>query len=148
MTRYALHLDLPADERAPATARRTLAAVLPLWGVADDVDTTSCTLVATELLTNAVRYAGRAPVGLDVLLGDGALTVAVTDTSPEPPRRRTATPGDESGRGVQLVEWLSEHWQVEQLPQGKRVSARMRVTAGPAALPPCAEQPGRAQACA
>ncbi|GAA3309457.1 hypothetical protein GCM10020295_74160 [Streptomyces cinereospinus] len=65
-------------------------------------------MIVSELVTNAVRYAG-GPVGLR-LIHDMFLFCEVTDPSNTQPRLRRAAPGDEGGRGLFLVAQLSKRW--------------------------------------
>lgn len=68
-------------------------------------------LLATELVTNAVRHAGT-PVELTVALGAGRVRIQARDRS----TARPASPPPDSEtrhRGLLLVEDLSENWGVE-----------------------------------
>jgi anti-sigma regulatory factor (Ser/Thr protein kinase) len=71
-------------------------------------------LLVSELVTNAVRISAQMPAQPPVRLqlrSDGArLLVLVTDASPLPPIPRDAAPGEESGRGLMLVQALSDRW--------------------------------------
>ena len=71
-------------------------------------------LLVSELVTNAVRISAQMPAQPPVLMrlrSDGArLLVLVTDASPLPPIRKDAAPGEESGRGLMLVQELSDRW--------------------------------------
>ncbi len=70
-------------------------------------------LLASELVTNAVRHgtpADHHAVGCDHSAG---LTVRGSDANPTPPTARTAGHGQDSGRGVALVDVPSDDWEVE-----------------------------------
>jgi hypothetical protein len=71
-------------------------------------------LLVSELVTNAVRVSAQMPARPPVRLqlrSDGArLLVLVTDASPLPPIPKDATPGEESGRGLMLIQELSDRW--------------------------------------
>ena len=71
-------------------------------------------LLVSELVTNAVRISAQMPARPPVRLhlrSDGTrLLVLVTDASPLPPIRKDAAPGEESGRGLMLVQELSDRW--------------------------------------
>lgn len=55
-----------------------------------------------------------------------ALLIEVFDTVPGKPERRDAATGDENGRGLAIVEALSETWGSHPHPRGKIVYARLR----------------------
>lgn len=98
-------------------------------------------LVVTELVTNAVRHAlgpeGSAeghvegtdyPLWLGLCLHPGHLVAAVTDPSPVPPRRRPAEELETGGRGLHLIEALSDTWSWSPAPpRGKTVWASLPV---------------------
>ncbi|MEU9591643.1 SpoIIE family protein phosphatase [Streptomyces sp. NPDC048219] len=96
----------PADPRAVASAREAATAKLTEWGLEGNAFVTE--LIVSELVTNAVRYAG-GPVGLR-LIRDEVLFCEVTDPSNTQPRMRRARTSDEGGRGLFLVAQLSRRW--------------------------------------
>jgi anti-sigma regulatory factor (Ser/Thr protein kinase) len=59
-------------------------------------------LVVSELVTNAHRHAP-GPCRLELAAADGALRIAVTDTSPEHPRPRPPRPDRIGGHGLEIV---------------------------------------------
>jgi anti-sigma regulatory factor (Ser/Thr protein kinase) len=81
-------------------------------------------LVVSELVTNAAKHApGPCALLLELLPGARALRITVTDTSPEPPRRRPPDPGRVGGHGLHLVTMLTNALEVARMPHGKRVTA-------------------------
>ncbi|MFG3248823.1 SpoIIE family protein phosphatase [Streptomyces sp. NPDC048187] len=98
--------EFPADPRAVASAREAATDKLAEWGLEANAFVTE--LIVSELVTNAVRYAG-GPVGLR-LIRDEVLFCEVTDPSNTQPRMRRARTGDEGGRGLFLVAQLSRRW--------------------------------------
>ncbi|MEU3498891.1 SpoIIE family protein phosphatase [Kitasatospora cineracea] len=98
--------EFPADPAVVADAREVTARQLADWGLDDLAFTTE--LVVSELVTNAVRYAG-GPVGLR-LIRDHVLVCEVTDPSNTQPRLRRARWADEGGRGLFLVAQLTARW--------------------------------------
>jgi anti-sigma regulatory factor (Ser/Thr protein kinase) len=112
-------LQLPTDERASAQARRFLEeAVCPVHAasVVDDA-----TLLVSELVTNSLRY-GAPPLTVKVVCdGSAGLRVMVSDGDPGGPVARSAAPGDETGRGTTLVDYISDAWGVEPREDGKTV---------------------------
>ena len=101
--------DLPADSSSPAQARAYVADTLNEWGLADLVE--SATLLVSELVTNGVRHAG---TGLRLGVGRRAeqrVRVSVTDWAPRVDVKvRSASRDAEGGRGLFLVEHLSDGW--------------------------------------
>jgi anti-sigma regulatory factor (Ser/Thr protein kinase) len=114
----------PMDVRSPADARRFLAAAICVphnAGVLHEAE-----LLVSELVTNAIRY-GAPPIRLWVECDDRhAMVVRVADASPQPPVRLHPRGADESGRGIELVDVISEAWGVEPLPDGKEVWFRLK----------------------
>jgi anti-sigma regulatory factor (Ser/Thr protein kinase) len=113
-------LPLGALPTAAACARSHARAVLAEWGMTAMADTTE--LVVSELVTNAIRASTDAdghPVYRDDrlavvhvrLFADGVHILAeVWDESPAAPTAKSAELDDEGGRGLQLVEAMSESW--------------------------------------
>jgi anti-sigma regulatory factor (Ser/Thr protein kinase) len=81
-------------------------------------------LLTDELVANAVVH-GRPPFVLAVHRGDHAVDVVVTDAGPGLPHIRPVTHLAESGRGLVIVDVLSDQWGVDELPGGKRVWFRI-----------------------
>ncbi|WP_460060941.1 SpoIIE family protein phosphatase [Streptomyces sp. YKOK-I1] len=107
--------ELPSD---PAVVARTRAAVigrLADWGLDELAFTTE--LIASELVTNAIRHA-TGPVQLR-LLRDRTLICEVSDGSGTSPRLRRARTEDEGGRGLFLVARLTERWGTRYTSTGK-----------------------------
>jgi anti-sigma regulatory factor (Ser/Thr protein kinase) len=102
--------------------RQTLAA-WRLGHAADEIE-----IVVCELVTNAVRATlsvrAAAPVALYLAVEHGRLYVLVWDASPQLPARRDHARDAESGRGLELVEALSEAWGACVQPGGKVTWAR------------------------
>ncbi|WP_328392294.1 SpoIIE family protein phosphatase [Streptomyces sp. NBC_00390] len=100
------HWEIPADPAAVPKAREWITRQLTTWGLPDLLFTTE--LIASELVTNAIRY-GRAPAQLR-LIHHNVLVCEVTDSSSTQPRLRRAHTTDEGGRGLFLVAQLAERW--------------------------------------
>jgi anti-sigma regulatory factor (Ser/Thr protein kinase) len=118
-------IEIEHSDQGPAQARAAVARCaqqLGLEGVCDDV-----LLLVSEMVTNAVRYAAP-PVRLEISAGDEDVVVAVCDGSPQPPARREAYEDAEGGRGMLLVDLLTEDHGVRADPPGKAVWARLRRT--------------------
>ncbi|MFH8991025.1 ATP-binding protein [Streptomyces sp. NPDC017940] len=81
-------------------------------------------LCVSELLSNVIRHLGEGtPVTVRLTrAGDGRTRVAVTDPDPRAwPVLRNAGSGDETGRGLALVDAVSLRWGVEQGADSKTV---------------------------
>jgi anti-sigma regulatory factor (Ser/Thr protein kinase) len=75
-------------------------------------DRDDAVLVVSELVSNAVRHAQRGAerVELKMELLPGALHIEVTDDDPNPPVPLPPRANDETGRGLQIVQQLSDRW--------------------------------------
>ncbi len=108
-------------------ARDFARSALLRWGLTDSCD--DIVLVASELLGNALRHARPRPGGWPVRLGllhswpGRVVLCAVADSDPAPPV--PVPPGQlaESGRGLRVVEELSDRWGYSATPGGKVVWA-------------------------
>ncbi|MFE0514349.1 SpoIIE family protein phosphatase [Streptomyces sp. NPDC058964] len=111
----------PGDPEALTLARHLIRAAVRAWGAGDRAD--EIELVADEVITNALMHTeGSAIVTLRVLGGsDRRLRVEVADSSSALPRRREAGESGVSGRGLLLVDMLSDVWGVEARGGGKCV---------------------------
>jgi len=114
---------LPGSPHSARMARFYIRAALSyhsLSGYADDAET-----VASELIANAVMHAP-APVvtlALTWMEGSKALAIVVTDPNPLPPVKRVPGKDTEHGRGLHIVEALSERWGWQPRRPGKAVYA-------------------------
>ncbi len=118
----------PGDPEALSQARHMIRAAVRAWGSGQRAD--EIELVADELITNALMHTeGAAVVTLRVLSGaDLRLRVEVEDSSSALPRRREAGADGVSGRGLLLVELLTDVWGVEARGGGKCVWCEFLVT--------------------
>ena len=84
-------------------------------------------LVVSELATNAIQASPGTPYGLRVsLAGDGAVVVAITNSTQRdglPPRSDwgPAHPGAQRGRGLLIVDELTDDVEVDQPAAGTLV---------------------------
>ncbi|MEU0391570.1 SpoIIE family protein phosphatase [Streptomyces sp. NPDC006208] len=109
--------QLDADPAVVSDARHLVTRQLSEWDLDELAFTTE--LIASELVTNAIRYAG-GPVRLR-LIRAGALTCEVSDPSNSQPRMRRARSSEEGGRGLYLVAQLSHRWGSRYTREGKTV---------------------------
>ncbi|AQU68253.1 ATP-binding protein [Streptomyces niveus] len=126
-------LVLVAAPEAVGCTRTFIAARLRSWGVMEALDETL--LVASELVTNAVRAAGSVAVQLRV--AGPSLYVEVWDNMPGVPEVKCLEADAEGGRGLHLVEALATRWGICH-PQsgGKVVWAELPLPAHTALLSP------------
>ena len=100
-------------------AREFVAGALRDQGFAGDTDVVL--LLASELVTNAVRHAAT-PFEIRVDVDAGKVRVAVIDGDVDhPPEMRSPAPDDTNGRGLLLVDQLSAVWGSSRSESGKSV---------------------------
>jgi len=117
--------DLPADPAAVRRARGLVRSQLAGWGLEELSPSTE--LLASELVTNAIRHAG-GRVTLR-LVREGGLVCEVFDSSDGRPRVRHKENGEmeEAGRGLHVVGRLSQRWGVRRTAHGKAVWAEQEL---------------------
>ena len=105
-------LELGALPGAVPCARRHARQMAREWGldkIADDLE-----LLVSELVTNAIAAIRAAeptsPVQMWLLSDATLIAVLVWDASPQPPVRVRIDEAAESGRGLLLVEAISQRW--------------------------------------
>ncbi|WP_376773050.1 SpoIIE family protein phosphatase [Streptomyces himalayensis] len=118
--------DLPSDPAMVSTARSLVTRQLTSWDMSEAAFTTE--LIASELVTNAIRYA-KPPVQLR-LIRSHVLTCEVSDGSSTSPRLRHARTTDEGGRGLLLVARCSERWGTRYTEGGKTVWVEQSIPEG------------------
>jgi anti-sigma regulatory factor (Ser/Thr protein kinase) len=102
------------DPRSAAAARRF--ALDALEGAAPDA-MQAIELMVSELATNCIRHAGR-EFDLSIAHTPDEIRVEVTDRAEGVPMKRSPGLEDPTGRGLQIVELLSEDWGVDLAPGG------------------------------
>lgn len=110
-----------SDPEALSSARHMIRAAVRAWGAGERSD--EIELVADELITNALMHTdGGAIVTLRMLaVPERRLRVEVEDRSSALPRRREAGEAGVSGRGLLLVDRITDVWGVESRGSGKCV---------------------------
>jgi anti-anti-sigma regulatory factor/anti-sigma regulatory factor (Ser/Thr protein kinase) len=115
---------LPASPIATREAREIVATACAAWEVSHL--TGAAGLIATELVSNAIRHAG-GEMELTIAMRDRFLHICVRDGSPVAPERMTIDPETgEGGRGLLLVEALTSGWGSTATADGKVVWATLR----------------------
>ncbi|GAQ55995.1 ATP-binding protein [Streptomyces acidiscabies] len=116
--------NFPRVPESARAARRFVATALnrlALSGLCDAV-----TLIVSELVANAVCHAEGDSIRVTVsLVGGRRVRVAVSDGSRCLPRLGSPAPEDDQGRGLPIVEELSDRLGVDRLSDGKRVWAEL-----------------------
>jgi anti-sigma regulatory factor (Ser/Thr protein kinase) len=116
-------LALPCDSSAPRRARAALSGMLGAGPLNSDA-----ALIASELVTNAVKFSGCGAaecIMLDATLDDTSLLITVRDPARTDcvPRVREPEPGQVGGRGLRIVERLARRWGVDDRRDGRGVWA-------------------------
>jgi len=105
-------LELGALPGAVPCARLHTRHVLWEWGLTALRDDTE--LLVSELVTNAVHASQSMewtfPVRMRLLSDRAQVAIVVWDANPQPPVRTEAGEDDETGRGLILVDAISERW--------------------------------------
>ena len=138
-TGLALHvqtgtLALTALPTSPFLARRYTRSFLDSCQGIDPDTAETAELIVSELVTNAVRYAGEpagvtqhpqraaaSPISLSLRNFREVLLIEVYDTDSNPPILTSADGDAESGRGLMLVSTLSKEWSYSFHPSGGKI---------------------------
>lgn len=120
---------LPAEADNVCAARRFASAFLTLWGVAND-DQASPVLIISELATNAVLH-GRSEMAIELCVAEHVVRIEVTDfgepaAAPSPGCFEEAA--GEHGRGLSIVECLSDWIEIHREAWGRRVSVGVGIS--------------------
>ena len=112
-------LHLRSDVACLGEGRRFVARTLRDWDV-DAARIESVTLVANELVANAIVHAHSAPM-LSLSESGDDLVLHVADNSCVAPVLQTPGRDEFSGRGLRLVDALADRWGVDIGESGKSV---------------------------
>ena len=116
--------ELPRTLQAPGLARAFLGDYLCRTHALAIYD--EAALLTTEAVTNAVKYGGP-PILLVVECDGGGIEVRVADGNPDVPVRTDADELATHGRGVAMIDMVSDSWGVSAHPDdGKDVWFRLR----------------------
>ena len=120
--RLTYDLSLPPERQSARAARRFIESCL---AECDQRVRSDIMLMVSELITNAIQHAGphdpAIHVGLHLELRDDRVRVEVSDQSPALPVVGVGDVASPSGRGLILVDQLSNRWGVERGASGKTV---------------------------
>ncbi len=112
-------MGFTVGEHSAGHMRRILRMFLTRWELAPLAD--PATLALTELVANVVRHVPGRRCSVLMLREPYGLRVEVADAVPGTLIAKAADPLDESGRGLVLVEALTDRWGVEERADGKTV---------------------------
>lgn len=110
---------LSSHPTSAAAARRFVRDVLTTWPV-ELPDPDAVLLCTDELVTNAIVHVA-SDIDVVVRWDDGVVRVEVHDRSPRPPLRQVHPVDAEAGRGLELIEAMTERWGVAAVDGGKVV---------------------------
>lgn len=111
---------LPCAAESAEPARQLVRTALRAWGLERLEDDGA--LVVTELVANAARHTDGIVIRVCVSRpADDQVRIGVVDRSKIRPERRQVGDLSESGRGLTMVESVTDHWGTDLLPFGKRV---------------------------
>jgi anti-anti-sigma regulatory factor len=110
---------------APRVGRELASRACADWGLAGSA--TPAEILASELVTNAVRHAGTV-IDLRITLRDQQLRVSVHDRTGELARLQAPAESDDHGRGLLIVDSVATGWGNVPVPDGKVVWASLWVT--------------------
>ncbi|MDI3390775.1 ATP-binding protein, partial [Streptomyces sp. B-S-A8] len=97
--------------------RRILRTFLTSWQMHELCD--AAELALTELVANVIRHVPENPhTTIQILRHARVLRVEVTDHSPNPLRPGTPSPLTETGRGLLLIEAVTDRWGTQPAPAG------------------------------
>ncbi|MFD5470406.1 ATP-binding protein [Streptomyces sp. NPDC127105] len=124
---------LTLGEHSARHIRRIVRSCLDDWGLAGLADAVE--LAVTELVANVVRHVPDRRCTLLVLRQTGGVRVEVTDGSPQLPAvPLDLSPEAEGGRGLLLVDAVTDRWGVE--PRGGAGKTVWFECVGAGTLPP------------
>ncbi|WP_308030857.1 ATP-binding protein [Streptomyces sp. CoH27] len=101
MEAHQLALSLPSTPAAASEARHQAVVAIAGWDTELDAEVVhTAALLVSELVTNAVQYAGTGSASLTVCLDEAVLRVEVCDASPVLPQPALPDVDSEGGRGL------------------------------------------------
>ena len=103
-----LRSPVPGTPESVGAARRTIVRQLQAWGLNASID--DMQLVASELITNALRY-GADPIEFRLSVREDRLRLEVSDANTtDIPQPRQAADHESTGRGMPLIDALTASW--------------------------------------
>jgi anti-sigma regulatory factor (Ser/Thr protein kinase) len=115
----AREIILQPTPHAPRAARKFVARMLDEMGCPNLIE--DAELMASELVTNSLRFAPGQPIVVNIWQAGPSLFLEIWDRSPQPPMCLTPDELAENGRGLQIVRELSLRYGYADVPNGKVV---------------------------
>ncbi|MFB7980816.1 ATP-binding protein [Streptomyces vinaceus] len=112
-------MTFTVSEHSARHMRRILRIYLASWGLSGLTHTAE--LALTELVSNVVRHVPGRTCSVLILCGPDGLRVEVADDCPRPARPARGGELADGGRGLLLVEALTDRWGAEPTATGKTV---------------------------
>lgn len=117
--------SLPRAPQSARAARRLIRCALTVWGL--DHYTDDAEVIVSELVANATRHTKCLRIRVTVTRpARDRVRIAVVDSSPAQPVLRRPDGDEEHGRGLPLIESLTDRWGTDVTPSGKRVWGELR----------------------
>ncbi|MFF3754582.1 ATP-binding protein [Streptomyces sp. NPDC002018] len=122
---------LPCEPRSAAVARRLVRTALRAWGQEGLIDDGA--LIVTELVANAARHSGSRLIRVVISPSPGGFVrLGVVDRSRTLPMMRAdSDAGNTRGRGLLLVDALTDRWGTDLYRWGKQVWGELRCEVRP-----------------
>lgn len=111
---------MPCTAESARHARQLVTYGLALWDLEELVD--AATLCVSELVANAVQHSGARIIRVTISRPlDSRVRIGVTEKGRALPVPRYPGPDEEHGRGLVLINRLSDRWGTDVMRWGKRV---------------------------
>lgn len=125
-------MQLPLELSSVSRARRFFSAIAEAAGLPSSLIETG-TLALSELVTNAVVH-GEVPIEVRTFVGDASVRVEVSDSGDRVPQIvAMQSSSRESGRGLAIVDAITEAWGFEPARDGPGKSVWFRLARSPSA---------------
>ncbi|TDU04097.1 hypothetical protein EDD99_2551 [Streptomyces sp. 846.5] len=115
---------LPSGPASSARARRLVRSALDTWGLGGLGEVAE--QLVGELVANVVRHTGGRSFGLRLVRRPGSIRFEVRDPSRALPCLIMGDAEDDAGRGLRLVDVMSDRWGADLLSRGKSVWFELR----------------------
>ncbi len=116
---HGCQVRLPAEPATAGVARDHVRAVLAAWDVPVDADI--AVLLASDLVTNAIRHQADGTITLVITSSPGQLRIDVYGTACHLPPQGPLPAEVETGAGLALVTTLADQWGWYPTPMGRAV---------------------------